>query len=648
MTDETSPPSPSSARNPSSNSNSGSEPNPALDSEPPTGLDSTPMVAAAPGSNTGSVSTLEIESPEGALRVLRRGLAVSPDLRRGLGVTVGMGLSIAAGKLTIPVIIQQAIDRGRLADGGVDLGYIVTISLVAAVIIVAAGLVSWATQRRLVDRAESTIAKLRIDAFQQVHRLSIADHNETQRGVLVSRVTSDAEALARFAQWGLYSWTINPVLILGTLAVIAVYSWPMALIVFFSYAPVFPWFRWLQRRQLEAYDDLRTKVGDMLARFSEAVMGAPVIRAYGAEHRSRTLLDESIRGRYRARMRASRYMAGVFVTGDLLGMVAFAAVLIVGIDQRVRLGLDGGELVALLFLTTLVHGPIGELGETLDQTQTAVAGWRKILDLLDHEIDVVEPDPGLELPPGALPIEAVAVSFAYRDGDPVLREVSVEIPAGTNVAVVGETGSGKTTFAKLLCRLADPHEGVIRLGSVALPDVAPESRLASVRMVPQDGFLFDATIRENVRFGSAEATDDQIDGAFASLGLAWWVAKLPQGLEYQVGERGGNLSIGERQLVALARAALADPGLLILDEATSAVDPETDQALNSALRILARGRTMVSIAHRLATAETADLILVFDQGRLVEQGSHGELVAADRHYARLHQAWIGNTQRLVG
>ena len=186
------------------------------------------------------------------------------------------------------------------------------------------------------------------------------------------------------------------------------------------------------------------------------------------------------------------------------------------------------------------------------------------------------------------------------------------------------------------------------LEGVPLAEVSPRSRLASVRMVPQDGFLFDTTIRENVRFGARGASDDDIEGAFSSLGLDWWVAKRPRGLDYGVGQRGENLSIGERQLVALARAALADPGLLILDEATSAVDPETDQALNSALRILARGRTMVSIAHRLATAESADLILVFDQGHLVEQGTHHALVAADGRYAQLHRAWVGNTQRLAG
>jgi putative ABC transport system ATP-binding protein len=591
---------------------------------------------------------IEDEASAGALSVLRRGLAGSPDLRRGLIVTVGMGLSVAVSKLTVPVLIQRAIDREPLPNGDLDIGYINRNALVAGLIIMAAAVISWITQRRLVLRAETALATLRTDAFAQIHRLSIADHNETRRGVLVARVTSDAEALARFAQWGLYAWTIHPVMIVGTLVVLWVYSWPIAIIVAAAYAPVFPWFRWLQGRQLAAYDEFRTRIGEMLSRFSEAVMGAAVIRAYGIEGRTAGRIRQSIRQRAIARMRANRYMALVFVTGDVLGAVAFVAVLVVGLTQRARLGLDGGELVAVLFLTTLLQGPLGDLGETLDQTQTAVAGWRKILDLLDREIDVVEPESGRALPTGALPIEVDDVHFAYRGGPAVLDGVSVSIPAGAKVAVVGQTGSGKTTFAKLLCRLADPQQGVIRLGGVALPEVTPRSRLASVRMVPQDGFLFDTSIGENVRYGSPGATDAEIEASFEALGLSWWLAKTPGGLAYQVGERGENLSIGERQLVALARAALADPGLLILDEATSAVDPETDQAINSALQVLAQGRTMVSIAHRLATATEADLVLVFDQGRLAEQGTHDQLVARGEIYSRLHRAWVGNTQRLAG
>jgi len=580
---------------------------------------------------------------EGALSVLARGLRASPDLKRGLVVTALMGLSATIGKLIIPILIQQVLDHGILPDGDVNSGLVTRIAVVGTATVLATSAVTWIAQRRLVTRAETAIAEMRVGAFAKVHQLSIADHNETRRGVLVARVTSDADALAKFAQWGLYAWTVYPVLIIGTIVAIAYYSWPLALIVTMAYVPVIPWFQWLQRRQLRAYDLLRTQVAEMLGRFSEAVAGAAVVRAYGLEGRTRRRLHHSIDQRYKARMRANVYMSGVFVTGDILGAIAMVAVLIVGVTWRQTLGLDSGELVAVLVMTTLLQGPIGELGETLDNTQTAVAGWRKILDLLDRDIDVVEPVNGLSLPEGPLEVEVNQVDFAYRDGAKVLEQVSIRLPAARAIAVVGETGSGKSTFAKLLCRLADPTSGEIKIGGVDLAEVSAESRHSRLRMVPQDGFLFDTSIAENVRYGRPGSTLDDVEEAFTDLGLMWWVDALPAGLDTRVGERGENLSVGERQLVALARAALADPGLLVLDEATSAVDPQTDRALGTALEILAKGRTTVSVAHRLSTAEGADLVLVFDRGRLAEVGRHSDLVDKGGIYSRLHQAWLGNT-----
>jgi ATP-binding cassette, subfamily B, bacterial len=334
----------------------------------------------------------------------------------------------------------------------------------------------------------------------------------------------------------------------------------------------------------------------------------------------------------------------MFPLGDIFGATTLAVVLAVGAIAGPSWGMGAGQLVACLFLVNLILAPVAELGEILDQTQTAIAGWRKVLDVLDVPVDVIEPDPGIPLGSGALEVVVDDVSFSYREGGLVLRDVDVVLPAAVNVAVVGETGSGKTTFAKLLCRLSDPTRGSIRIGGVPLTDVSPASRHTAIRMVPQDGFLFDTTVRENVRMGGGDATDDDIDGAFRLLGLDSWAARLPDGLDTEVGERGENLSVGERQLVALARAQVADPGLLILDEATSSVDPETERALSTALVRLAEGRTIVSVAHRLSTAEAADLVLVFDHGEIVERGSHDELVAAGGRYAELYASWLGNTR----
>ena len=596
-----------------------------------------PRVARATPEDVDAPQTLE-----GAWAVLTRGLRESPELRSGAFYTLALATVGALGSLLLPVLIQQILDNGIAGPEGPRLRFIAASCVAAAAFTVIVYFAGRATYARLVERSEQALRNLRVRVFDHIHSLSIAEQTAERRGVFVARVTADVDTLAQFMEWAAISWITGSVLMIATLGVMLVYSWQLALITVVSVAPLLVVIRALQRHLLSSYDRVRTRVGETLAEISESVMGADVVRAYGLHTRMDRRLKRAIRRQYEAQMRAMKFQSIVFPSGHSFGGIASAAVLATGVLLGPQWGVSAGRLVAFLFLVTLLVQPLAEMAENFDQTQTAIAGWRKILAVLDIPTAVPEPRPGVALPAQALGVTAEGVEFSYVDGSPVLRGIDLHVRAGARVAIVGETGCGKTTFVKLLCRLADPTAGRILVGGIDLRDVAPESRRSAIRMVPQDGFLFDGTVADNVAYGRDGADRADVEAAFASLGLREWVKGLAFGIDTNVGQRGDALSVGEAQLVALTRAQIAEPAVLILDEATSAVDPGTERALGIALERLAEGRTTITIAHRLSTAERAEWVFVFDAGRLVEQGTHEMLVSARGTYAALYRSWLGN------
>jgi putative ABC transport system ATP-binding protein len=581
--------------------------------------------------------------PAGAVDVVRRGMRVSPELRRGLATTVGLALLGAGGRVLLPIITQQVIDRGISADA-VDMGTVWSLAGAGVAVLVLTTVANWLTRARLARAAETALASLRQDVFDHIHKLSIARHTESRRGVLVARVTADVEQLSTFFSWGGIAWIVSTAMMTTVGITMAVYDWRLALIAIGSALPLFLILKALQRRILAAWDLVRTRVGDMLGAIGEAVSGAAVIRAYGVQGRTTERVSEAIDAHQHAFIRAGRLGAYLFPANEVFAVVTVSAVVAAGLAIGPGGGLSSGELVAFLFLVALFLEPVAEFTEIIDQTQTAVAGWRKVLDVLDTPLEVVDPgSAGTALPDGPPEIRVEGVSYCYPGGAYALRDVDAVVRSGASVALVGATGSGKSTLAKLLVRLADPTEGRITVHGIDLRDVPFASLRSKLVLVPQEGFLFDGTILDNVRFANPAATEADVRLAFSELGLDEWLDTLPHGLATPVGQRGDSLSVGERQLVALARAYVANPTCLLLDEATSAVDPGTETRIARALESLSRGRTSITIAHRLSTAERADHVLVLHGGRLVEEGSHDELLRADGVYAGLHRSWLDVT-----
>ena len=583
-----------------------------------------------------------------AWTTVKRGLSLSPEIRSGMLFTLALAVIATAGRIIIPVGIQQILDGG-LSEAGADMAFVGRMAVVSLVAVAITAIATGLMHLRLAVASEMALSNLRVRAFRHIHDLSMLHQASEQRGVLVARVTSDIDQVSRFMQWAGLMILVNGGQAILAMAVMAAYSWQLFLTVVALLPVILYSIRWFQKRLSVAYLVVREKVGRMLGALAEAVAGASVIRAYGIEDRVRSDLGRVIEEHRAAAVRAGGMTSGFSGVSELLTSAVTAAVLVVGTVLAAGGDTSIGTVVAFMFLVQLMILPIQLFGEAINEAQGAVAGWKRVLDVLDIPPDVADPgDDGIDLPTGSLGIRFEGVTFRYprpgeaareATGTTALEAVSVELAPRSHVAVVGETGSGKTTFAKLATRLMDSSEGEVLLGGVDVTRVRFSSLRHRVVMVPQEGMLFRGTILENVQMGKPGVGRADVERAFVGLGLTGWLAELGQGLDTQVGERGSSLSVGERQLVTLVRAAIADPDLLVLDEATSAVDPATEVRISRALDSLTEGRTVITIAHRLSTAEAADRVLVFDLGRIVQDGPHRRLLVEPGPYRRLHEAW---------
>ena len=589
----------------------------------------------------------------GSARTIGRGMRAAPALSHGLGLTFGFAFLGTGARLVIPILIQQSIDHG-LQPNQVRVSFIAMLGVIGACCVVISSVSLRVATKRLGTRAEEGLFSLRIKLFDHIHRLSLADHNEEKRGALVSRVTSDIETLTMFFSWGGLSLLLDGSQMIAVASVMLAYDWRLALVAFAVSAPLVLVLRLVQAKLVSAHNISRERNAQLLGVFSEMVSGAETLRAYGAVDHVVDSVAKDVRRRGDSNIRAGVIGAFLFPSGEVFAVFTVMAVVGAGLLIGPAGGLTAGALVGFVFLTYRFLEPIAEFTEVIDQVQSAVASLRRVLGVLDTPIGPAQPSSPTLLPKGALSIDFVDVSFAYGsrlddvdDDTPVLNSINLHVPGGQHIALVGPSGSGKTTLARLIARLADPTLGNVLLGGVGLTRVENADLRRRLIVVPQEPFLFADTIAYNLRFASPDATDAVLQDAFSDLELDDWLETLPNGIDTHVGQRGGSLSAGERQLVALVRAAVVRPDVLILDEATSSVDASTEVRISRALRKLALGRTTVSIAHRLSTAARAERVVLLENGRIVEDGSHDQLIAKNGRYSRQYQTWVSSTQSTI-
>jgi ABC-type multidrug transport system fused ATPase/permease subunit len=561
-----------------------------------------------------------------------------PYKTRTLLSIVSMLLATATA-LAPPFLAKYALDYAIGENDLTKLWWIVGAFL-------AAGLLNWAmsyAQTYLTGWVgERILADLRNRLFDHLQRLSLGFYERTRAGVIISRLTNDVEAIDQLVTDGVTSLVQNTLTLLGTAILLFILDWRLALatllvIPFMSVATFI-----FRTRSARAYAAVRERLGLVTATLAEDIAGMRIVQAFTRERTNiRNFRDVS--ERYRESNMQTVVLNGLyFPFVDLLSSIALAVVLGYGGHLYFHDALTLGTLFAFMLYVQNFFDPVQQLSQLYGTFLSATAALDKIVDVLDQQPEVVDR-------PGAEPLPRVegrvafeGVRFGYGDGPEVLHGLDLEVPPGTTVALVGHTGAGKSTIAKLLARFYDPREGRITIDGHDLRDVAQASLRRQLGIVPQEGFLFAGTVTENIAFGRPAAKPDEVVRAAETIGAHDFILRLEDGYETQLQERGSRLSLGQRQLVALARALLADPRILILDEATSSVDIGTERKIEQALRTLLAGRTAFVIAHRLSTIRDADLIVVLEYGQVVEQGSHDELLRKRGLYTSLYGDWAAD------